>query len=595
MSDRATVALAVAAVVGAVLEWGPSPWIAGGLVIAAFAIRLPVALILAVFLCAGGLAAHAEAGLVSPAPGPFDGWVTLLTDPAAGRYDVHADVRDPDGRHVQAVASSEPARAALLGARAGERAHLVGRLERPPPGASWLTSRHVVGLIAIDELVARSPGRPWMRAANALREVLTRGAEALPTRQRSLFLGFVLGDTRGQPIDITDDFRGSGLSHLLAVSGQNVAFVLALAGPFLRRLGLRARLPATLAVIGFFALLTRFEPSVLRASVMAALAVTAATIGRDASSVRLLALAVTGLVLVDPFLVRSVGFQLSVGACIGIALLSAPIARAVPGPPVVVESLAVSLSAQAGVAPVLISVFGGVPLAGLPANLLAAPAEAPVMVWGLAAGAAAGAFGGRVAVVLHWPTRLLIGWIAWVAHWAALLPLGEVHGRELIVITLGVLVATGAHRVGMTGVRRASVAAIVVGAFAPALALRAPAPVHVELTAGASLWRADGVVLDLDGRVDATRLLEALRRAGVARLDVVVERTASSTLAATTDALRRRYHIGRVVSPATITVPTSLAIGRLRLDVRPAPPRLVVDVTIDDSIAAAGGARAPPV
>src|SRR5436189_94520 len=81
--------------------------------------------------------------------------------------------------------------------------------------------------------------------------------------------------------DVTDDFRGAGLSHLLAVSGQNVAFVLALAGPMLRRLGLRVRLPATIAVIAFFALVTRFEPSVLRASAMAALAVTASTMGRD--------------------------------------------------------------------------------------------------------------------------------------------------------------------------------------------------------------------------------------------------------------------------------------------------------------------------
>ncbi len=418
----------------------------------------------------GGLAARAEAGVVSPPPGPFHGWVTLLGDPETGRYDVHADVRALDGRHLQAVASSGPARAAFLAARAGERMQVAGRVERPPPGASWLTNRHIVGLIAIDEVVAREPGPPWMQAANMLRGVLARGAEALPSRQRAFVPRLRVGDTRGQPVDITDDFRGSGLSHLLAVSGQNVAFVLALAGPFLRRLGLRTRLPATLAVIGFFALLTRFEPSVLRASVMAALAVTAATMGRDASSARLLALAVTALVLVDPFLVRSVGFQLSVGACIGIALLSAPIARALPGQRSIVEALAVSLAAQVGVAPVLITTFGGVPIAGVPANLLAAPAEAPVMVWGLAAGTAAGLLGGSIGVVLHWPTRWLIGWIAWVAHEAALLPLGEVRTRELVVIALGALVATAAQRVGMAGVRRAGVAAIGIGVLAPAFA-----------------------------------------------------------------------------------------------------------------------------
>ena len=406
----------MAAVAGALVGRGPSPWVGALLVVVALATRRPVVLVIGAFVLAGGLAARADAGLVSPRPGPFEGWATMLTDPEASGSGVRADVRLDDGRHVQAVARSGGSVPALRVAQAGERILVVGRLERPPPGATWLAARHVVGVLAVDELSARSSGAPWMRAANALRDLLVRGADGLPARQRPLFLGFVLGDTRGQPVDIADDFRGAGLSHLLAVSGQNVAFVLALAGPLLRRLGLRARLPATLAVIGFFALLTRFEPSVLRASAMAAFAVTASTLGREASSARLLALAVTGLVLIDPFLVHTVGFQLSAGACVGIVLLSPVIARAVPGPRATAEALAVTIGAQAGVAPVLIAVFGGIPVAGVPANLLAAPVAGPVMVWGMAAGVAAGLIGGTTATMLHWPTHLLIAWIAWVAH-----------------------------------------------------------------------------------------------------------------------------------------------------------------------------------
>ena len=313
-----------------------------------------------------------------------------------------------------------------------------------------------------------------------------------------------------------------------SLSGQNVAFVMALAGPLLRRLGLRARLPATLAVIGFFALLTRFEPSVLRASAMAALAVTASTLGRDASSVRLLALAVTGLVLIDPFLVDMVGFQLSAGACVGIVVLSPVIARAVPGPRAIAEALAVTIGAQAGVAPVLIAVFGGIPVAGVPANLLAAPAAGPVMVWGLGAGVVAGLIGGVSAMALHWPTHLLIAWIAWVAHSAASLPLGEIHERELGLLAIGAVVAAVAQHVGFVGVRRAGLVLVATATVAPAMALRASAPLRVALAPGATLWRADAAVLDIDGRVDGARLLEALRRAGVARLDLVVARTSSS-------------------------------------------------------------------
>ena len=115
---------------------------------------------------------------------------------------------------------------------------MAGSVRPPPPGASWLAYRHIAGVLTIDEVRAQDPGDPWMQAANAVRNLLTRGADGLPASERPLFLGFVLGDTRGQAVDITDDFRGAGLSHLLAVSGQNVAFVLALAAPVLRRAGL---------------------------------------------------------------------------------------------------------------------------------------------------------------------------------------------------------------------------------------------------------------------------------------------------------------------------------------------------------------------
>ena len=91
---------------------------------------------------------------------------------------------------------------------------------------------------------------------------------ALPICRRALLAGLVLGDDRDQPAVLRDAFSAVGLTHLLAVSGQNVAFVLAAAGPLLRRLRLGPRLAAVLVLLAFFALVTRFEPSVLRAAVM---------------------------------------------------------------------------------------------------------------------------------------------------------------------------------------------------------------------------------------------------------------------------------------------------------------------------------------
>ena len=95
---------------------------------------------------------------------------------------------------------------------------------------------------------------------------------------------------------------------------ENVAFLLIVAGPLLRRLGLRGRWLATVGLVAWFALLTRFEPSVLRACSMAGLAATARLTDRRASPLRLLALVVAGLTLLDPMLVRAAGWWLSVGA-----------------------------------------------------------------------------------------------------------------------------------------------------------------------------------------------------------------------------------------------------------------------------------------
>jgi hypothetical protein len=105
------------------------------------------------------------------------------------------------------------------------------------------------------------------------------------------------------------------------------------------------------------------------------------------------------------------------------------------------------------------------------------------------------------------------------------------------------------------------------------------------------LWRAHATALDLDGRVDGGRLLEALRRAGVSELDVVVLRSSSAALDATVDALRRRATIGRLVTPSSTDGSTSLLVGDLRVDTHPSGGRLTVEIAVEP----AGSARGPPV
>ena len=294
----------------------------------------------------------------------------------------------------------------------------------------------------VDAVEGWAAGEPASRAANTLRRTLDKGAAVLPRAERALFLGFVLGDDREQSGAVRQAFRDSGLAHLTAVSGENVAFLLVMASPLLGRLGLRARWVATVVLIAWFALLTRFEPSVLRACVMAGLAATATFLARPASTIRVLGLAVTGLLLVDPLLVWSVGWWLSVGATAGIAMLAKPIAARLPGPRPLALALAVTLAAQLGVAPVQLAVFGPLPVASLPANLLAGPVAGPVMVWGLPAGVVAGLVPRPVAVLLHLPTLAGVRWIALVASLGQAAPLGRVGWPAFGVVGVVVAAAT---------------------------------------------------------------------------------------------------------------------------------------------------------
>ena len=232
---------------------------------------------------------------------------------------------------LEVNAYGAPARQ-LSGLLVGERLEISGRVRARLADAPWLDQRHVVGRLDIREVHTRRSAA-WPHSwANALRRTLHGGARSLGPERRGLFTGFVYGDDRDQPSIIADDFRGSGLGHLLAVSGSNVPFVSVLLAPILKRLALRVRFATLTAALAFFALVTRFEPSVLRAIVMASIAGLVAAMGRTVSTRRIIALTCTALVLVDPVIARSVGFQLSVLATAGIVELAPAIAARLPGP-----------------------------------------------------------------------------------------------------------------------------------------------------------------------------------------------------------------------------------------------------------------------
>ncbi len=586
LTDAGVVVIAGATVAGA-LRPGPAP-VAVGVAAVVVALGAGRALVLAAALglLASGLAHQARAGL-SPLPsGTFRGVVVLVSDPEPSFGGWRADVRSRSGRLELSARGGAGGR--LGGRRAGERLEVEGRVEAlADPGRA--AARHVRARLVADRVTPVDRGTPFVRLVNGIRSLVIDGAASLPTHQRALFTGFVLGDDRGSSVVVADDFEGAGLSHLLVVSGQNVVFVVAVATPLIARLRRRGRFVATIGLLVVFAAVTRFEPSVLRATVMAGVGAVAVVLGRPVSGVRVLALAVTGLVLLDPLLVQSLGFRLSTAATAGIIVLARPLAAVLPGPAWLRLAAAVTLSAQAAVAPLLVPTFGPMPVAALPANLLAEPVAGLVMMWGCTAGLVAGMAPGWVAWVLHLPTRLGLSWVSEVARVGAAAPLGRV-GLPVIA-GVGALLAVGVVVGRRQRHRRRGVALAVV---AVAVLVGAPhvgggAASGVVEVGGAELWRGSvgATVLVVGGDARADAVLSGLRERGVRRLDLVVLRSAGPQAAGTLAVLAERVDVDLVWAPrgspaADAVEPPSEVVeaGGLRVRARSSGERLEVEVAL---------------
>jgi len=272
----------------------------------------------------------------------------------------------------------------------------------------------------------RSPPSRVQQVAGHLREGLRAAVAPLPDNERGLLPGLVVGDTSRLPQDLREDFRTVGLTHLTAVSGTNVAIVLAAVLALAGHAGLRLRLRPVLAGLALvaFVVLARPSPSVLRAAAMGTVGLLALLTGGRRQAVPSLAGAVLVLVLVSPDLAASPGFALSVLATGGLLVLAPPwrdaLARRLPV--WLADALAVPAAAQAACGPVVVALAGTLGLLSVPANLLAVPAVAPATVLGVAAALLAPVCL-PLAQVAAWLAYLPTAWLVALSRVGAQLPL----------------------------------------------------------------------------------------------------------------------------------------------------------------------------
>ena len=396
-------------------------------------------------------------------------------------------------------------------------------------------------------------------ALDAARARAERGLEhGLRGPEADLARGMVLGEDDRLDDEVRDDFQRSGLAHLLAVSGQNVVLlcVLVLGLCALAGVPVRMRLVLALALVAAYVPLAGGGPSIQRAGVMGAAGLVAALAGRPASRWYAVGLAAAATLALNPRSAADPGWQLSFAAVLALLALCTPLRdifeRAMPRP--VAEAAAMTVAATAGTAPLLALHFEQVSLASLPANLLAAPAVAPIMWLGMLSAAAA-----QVSPALAAPLNALDGpllsYLGALAHAAAGAPYAAVPIRIVsppalaaaaaFPVAFGLAVRVVARRLPPAGLgprliapgRRGPVlgAGCVAVACIALVAVRHARPAFraapgelavsfLDVGQGDATLIQDGTGASMlfDGGPPEARVYRALRAAGVRRLDLMV-------------------------------------------------------------------------
>jgi competence protein ComEC len=462
---------------------------------------------------------------------------------------------------------------------------LIGEL-RAPRGPedgfderTWLRRRGMHVVVHADRwrVVGRRGGIAG--AADRLRARLARSmAPGLGGDRRAVLAGVVLGEDEGLSEDLRDRFRASGLFHLLAVSGQNVALVAGGALLLAWLVGIPRWVGelGALAAIGSYVLAVGWQPSVVRAGVAGGLASLAWLAARPRDRWYFLLVGAAVLLAWSPYALLEPGFQLSFGAVAAIFVGVPPLERRLagyPGPRWLRTVVAVSVACGLATAPFVLLHFGSVPIYSVPANALAAPAVAPLLGLAFAAVAVEPVIP-PVAEALAWLNGWLAAYLAGCARLIGALPHAEV-STEAALLGAGAVVAF----------------ALVLRGLRPPRAPRAAVLIALALLVGAGwkLTRSDPVlpppsglritVLDV-GQGDSTLLqvpegailvdqgppeadvAHQLRRMGVGRLGaLVLTHPSRDNIGGAADVVRN-LDIGVVFEPA---LPFSNPLGEAAL------------------------------
>jgi competence protein ComEC len=375
---------------------------------------------MAVALVAIGL--RGATGGAAPPPGPLptgDGpWIASVQSVGAPRAGARPAIVLLEGGLPVIVAATLPWYPPVV---PGDRIGLTGGI-RPPPEddyGAYLARIGAVGTLRADGLEVLPATGSLAGKLEGLRRAAAEGLDrAIPEPEAGLAAGVLIGLRDRVDRDLAAAFTTAGASHVVAISGWNIAIVAstlaALAGGLQRR---RRAILTAVAIVVYIAFVGP-SASVVRAGVMAGVVLLARELGRPGTAAAALGWAVTGLLLVDPAWIDDAGFRLSVLATAGIIAWGSSMTERLSGTAPgrlrrwLAEILGVSLAAQAATTPIVLLEFGRLSLVAPAVNLVVVPLVPPAMAAGTLA------LGAGLLTGLGLPSILavLIGLPAWVLY-----------------------------------------------------------------------------------------------------------------------------------------------------------------------------------
>jgi len=495
-------------------------------------------------------------------------------------------------------------------AQPGTELQIRGRMARLAPYDDHERRRNAHALVRAESILAT--GRRRGGAMGVLDAVRVRTERALtsgmPPAQGALARGMVLGQDEALSADIREDFRATGLAHLVAASGANVLLLatLVLGVGTVLGLGLSARLIVALVAVAAYVPLAGGGPSIQRAAVMGAAGLVAGLAGRHGSRWYALLLAAALTLAWNPRAAQDAGWQLSFAAVVAlIALVPTLVSRLRRArlPPALAAALAVTVAATIGTAPLIALHFERLSLVSLPANVLAAPAVAAVMWLGAIAGAL-GQLAPGLAAPVGKVAAVALAYLTWLADRAAALPFAELTiGSPGIGGVVAVYLAAGAallvwrrrqarrseeeeeaHSGRGRGRRRRRVALALLAAAAlvvAALHARPPAPPRDLTVSFLDIGQGDATLIQhgrttvlVDTGPREGPILTRLREAGVRRIDILVATHAAADHDGAAAEVLAAHPVGLVLDGEEVT---ARARTVLRLAARHRVRRLATD------------------